>query len=563
MDDGSAGAALAAARAAHGRHDWPAARRGFTTAAAHTTLGPADLGLLGDAAWWLGLVEESIRASEAAYAGFVDAREPRAAAWAALGVAANLFLRGDVALGAGWVQRAGRLLADVPECPEQGYLRYLVDVEGALDGPDPEAVLAAAREVADLGRRHADADLVAVATVAEGRVQLRQGHVAEGMALLDETMVDVLAGRLSPDWAGNVYCHMMAACHELGEFGRAARWVAATSDWLATLPAAVVFTGVCRVHRCQVLQIVGDWPRAEAEAAQVCRDLADIHVASVAEAHYQLGELLRLRGDHAAAASAYRRAHDLGRDPQPGYALLRLAEGAGDAAAASVRAALLARAGNPLGRAWLCAAQAEIALARDDLDTARAAVDELAATAAVYGSSGLAGAAARASGALVLAEGRAADALPVLLEAARVWRDCGARHDTASVQVLLARAYRALGDIDSAALELDAADATFAELGAVPDRAAVAALRTPGVARRSGLTARELDVLACLAAGRTNREIAAALVISEKTVGRHLSNIFGKLGVTSRTAATAYAYEHGLVGRTPHAGPAPDTASAR
>jgi DNA-binding CsgD family transcriptional regulator len=195
--------------------------------------------------------------------------------------------------------------------------------------------------------------------------------------------------------------------------------------------------------------------------------------------------------------------------------------------------------------------------------TARAAADELAATAAVYPSSGLAGAAAQSGGAVLLAEGRAGEALPLLVEAGRIWRDCGARHDLARVRLLLARAYRALGDTDSAALELDAADAAFAELGAVPDRAAVAAQRSPGLRPPAGLTAREVEVLTCLAAGRTNREIAAALVISEKTVGRHLSNIFTKLGLTSRTAATAYAHEHGLMGRTPHGAAGPDARSAR
>jgi ATP/maltotriose-dependent transcriptional regulator MalT len=406
-------------------------------------------------------------------------------------------------------------------------------------------------------------DLAAAGTMGEGRLLVRQGRLAEGMTLLDEAMAAVLADRLSPDWAGNLYCHMMAACHEVADIGRAVHWVAATTEWLATLPSAVVFAGICRVHRSQVLQVTGDWPRAEAEAERASHDLADIHVLAAAEGHYQVGELRRLRGDLAAATAAYRQAHELGRDPQPGHALLRLAEGAGDTAAASLETALLARPGHRLARAPLRVAQVEVALARGDLTTARAAVDELAATAAVYGSSGLTGAATRARGALLLVDGRPADALPVLVESCRIWHGCSAPYDTARVRVLLGAAYRALGDLDSASRELDTADTVFAELGAEPDRAQVAALRDVRDARPAGLTAREVEVLICLAAGRTNREIAAALVISDKTVGRHLAHIFTKLGVTSRTAAAAYAHENGLMGRTTHGAAAPDAASAR
>ncbi len=536
MDDARDGAGLAAAR---------------------------ELAARADAAWWRGRVDESIAGYEAAHRGLLAAGDRPAAAGAAIAVAVNLALRGDDAPAAGWLQRAGRLLADLPECAEHGYLRYLVEVEGALDGPDPAGVIAAARAVADLGRRLRVPDLVTAGTLGEGRVLVRQGRVAAGGALLDEAMVAVLAGELSPDWAGNAYCHLMAACHELADIGRAARWVAATADWLATLPSAVLFAGICRVHRSQVLEVTGDWARAEAEAARVCAELTGISAAAVAEGHYRVGELRRRRGDRPAAAAAYRRAHRLGRDPQPGHALLRLAEGEAEPAAAAVAAALLAHPGAPLARAPLRAAQVEIALARGDLDTARTAAAELTATAAAYGSSGLVGTAAAATGAVRLAEDRAADALPVLAEAGRVWRDCGARYDTARVRVLLARAYRALGDADSAGRELDAADAAFAELGAVPDRAAVAALRGAGPRRPGGLTAREVEVLVCLAAGRTNREIAAALVISEKTVGRHLSNLFTKIGVSSRGAATAYAYEHGLVGRTPQPAAGADGASDR
>jgi len=539
-------AVLAAARDAYARRDWPAAREGFDAAREVAALSADDLSALGDAAWWLGHIEESLAASEQAYHGYLDAGQPRQAAMAALGVAYLSFLRGREAVGTGWMSRAQRLVADQPECVEQGYLRYVLQVEAALDGPDVAAVVAAARGVRELGRRHGDPTLVAAGTLGEGRMLVRHGRVAEGLALLDEAMVAVLSEELTPEWAGNIYCHMMAACHELCDIARAREWTEATTRWLATLPAAVLFTGICRVHRSQVLQITGEWDRAESEAARVCADLAELHVATAAEGHYQVGELRRLRGDLAAAEQAYQRAHEHGRDPQPGLALAYLARGRADTASAAIRTALVAHSDNRLGRARLCAPQVETALATGDIPTATKACDELDETAAVYASSGLQAMAHHARGAITLADGHPAEALGVLRAACRRWRELAAPYEAARVGVLLAQAYRALEDTDAAARELAAAEVVFARLGAIPDLEHVAALRhrpsLPG-----GLTAREVEVLALVAAGQTNRAVATALVLSEKTVARHLSNIFTKLGLSSRTQAAAYAFEHGLI----------------
>jgi ATP/maltotriose-dependent transcriptional regulator MalT len=538
---------LSEARAAFRSGHWPDARARFVAARARTDLAADDLANLADAAWWLGLVDESNAAGVDAHRAFLAEGRPQQAAMAAVGVAVNSFLRGDPDVGAGWIGRAARLLADEPECPAHGYLAYLLEVESALDSPDRDAVVAAARRVREIGRRHGDPNLVAVSLLGEGRVLLRQGRVPEGMALLDEAMVAALAGELMPDWAGNIYCHLMAACHELGDLRRGRRCVEATAQWLATLPVAVLFTGICRVHRSQVLQATGAWEQAEREAAQVCADLAGIHGASAAEGHYQVGELRRLRGDLDGAEQAYQRAHQLGRVPQPGFALLRLAQGRPAAAAASVRTALVEETTNRLVRARLCAAHVEIALAAGDPGAAGESAAELTETSVTFASPGFAAAAAQARGAVLLAEDRAADALPQLRDACRRWQELEAPYDCARVRLLLARAYRLLGDADGAELELAAAAEVFTRLGAAPDAAAVALQRgVPAVP--GGLTDREAEVLTCLAAGRTNREIAHALVISEKTVARHLSNIFTKLGVTSRTAATAYAHQHGLAG---------------
>jgi DNA-binding NarL/FixJ family response regulator len=536
---------LEAARDAHRRHRWAEARERFTAARATAELAADDLDALADAAWWMGDFEEASAVSEQAYRRHLDAGRPGRAAMAAMGVAVNHLLRGDGVLGSGWVGRARRLLDQEPESVEHGYLLQL-ELEGALAGGDHDAVVATARRVRELGRRHADPNLVATGDLFEGRALVRQGQVAEGMALLDEAMLAVLSGELRPELAGNVYCHLMAAFHELADIRRAAEWTEATGRWVAGLPPAVLFTGICRIHRSQALQRKGAWAQAEREAALVCRDLDDLHVAGAAEGHYQLGELRRLRGDLAGAEAAYRRAHELGRDPQPGLALLRLAQGRAATAAASIRAALAAVVHDRLARAWLCAAQVEIALAAGEPETAGRAGDELTMTASSYGSSGLEAAALQARGAVLLASGRAEAALPTLRAACRRWQELDAPYDAARVRLLLARAYQELGDADAANRELDAAGAVFERLGATRDAGVVAALRGRA-ALPGGLTGREVEVLALVAAGRTNREIAEALVLSPKTVARHLSNIFAKLGVASRTQAAAYAYERGLV----------------
>ena len=542
MED--AAGALDAARDAYRRHDWAGAHEGFGAARAAGELTGADLDALADAAWWLGDFGQASAVLEEAYRRHLDEGRPGPAAMAAIGVAVNHFLRGDGVVGSGWVGRAQRLLRDQPEHTEHGYLLYL-ELEGALGGGESDAVVATAGRVREIGRRHADPNLVAGGDLFEGRALVKQGRMAEGMALLDEAMLAVLSGELDPGWAGNIYCHLMAAFHELADVRRAAEWTEATSRWVAGLPPAVLFTGICRVHRSQVLERKGDWAEAEREAALVCRDLADLHVAGAAEGHYQLGDIRRLRSDLAGAEAAYRHAHELGRDPQPGLALLRLAQGRTATASASIRAALTAVTHDRLGRARLCAAQVEIALADGDAETAGRACDELTRTASTYGSSGLEAAALQARGAVLLAGGRADAALPTLRAACRRWRELDAPYDAARVRLLLAGAYQALGDADAAARELDAAEVVFVRLGATLDAGGIAA-RRGRAALPGGLTRREAEVLALVAAGRSNREIAASLVLSPKTVARHLSNIFAKLGVSSRTQAAAYAFEHGL-----------------
>jgi DNA-binding NarL/FixJ family response regulator len=313
------------------------------------------------------------------------------------------------------------------------------------------------------------------------------------------------------------------------------RWIELTERWLATFPAAVVFGGLCAVHRAQLHLFRGEWAQAERKALRVVSDLDAIRIDYAAEAWYVVAEARRLRGDPR-AADAYNEAHARGRDPQPGRSLLRLQEGYPAGAATSMRSALAAVGTDPLRRAPLCAAAVEIAVAAVRLDDAAAAASELAATAWTYATSGLEAMAATARGAVLLAEGSAEEALAVLRDACRRWHELGAVYDAAGTCARLAEAYRALGDEESAAAEVARAEAAYERLGA----------HRPARGSPDGLTRRECEVLTLLADGRSNREIGQALYISERTVARHMTNIFHKINVTSRTQAARYAIDHGL-----------------
>lgn len=535
---------LDSARAAFAARQWVDAHEGFVAAREKAPLDADDLAALSQAAWWLGLMDESLAAGEEAYKLYLDAADNRRAAYRAFDVAYGYFLKGNEAVGSGWLRRAHRLLADEPDCPEQGYLLYFA-VETSLDGG--EETMAKAREVQAFGRRHGDRNLVAAGIVAEGRVLIKLGRAQEGVALLDEGMLEASSLEMAPGWAGNIYCHLMAACYELGDIGRAAAWTQSTSAWCDAMAPAVLFKGICRVHRAQVMQIRGDWAQAQDEAERVCEDVAHIHVGVVAEGHYQIGEIKRLRGDLDGAEQAYQDGHRLGRDPEPGLALLRLAQGRAEAASTLIRSALTG-VGDPLARARLLVAQVEIAIALGDEATATAAADELDEVASVYGSSGLQAAARRSRGAVLLATGRPEEALSTLRTACSGWTELEAPYDCAKVRVLLAQAYRELGDTESSERELAAARAAFEALGATRDAAEVT--KEDRAVLPKGLTQREAQVLALVAAGRTNRQIADELFLSQKTVARHASNIFTKIGVTTRTAAARFAFEHGIASPT-------------
>jgi len=391
-------------------------------------------------------------------------------------------------------------------------------------------------------------DLFCLAVHTQGLTLIRQARVAEGLALLDEAMVAATRGELSPIVTGVVYCGVIAGCEEAFELRRAREWTDALSRWCDEQPELVAFSGRCRAHRAEIMQLHGAWDDA-LEEAQRARERSEraMNPAAAGQAAYQQGEVHRLQGEFAAAESAYRDANAQGREPQPGLALLRLAQGGAESAAAASRRALAVTT-EPLKRARLLPVCAEIMLAAGDEPEARTAYAELEETGRQYESGMLQAVVAYVRGTLELAAGDARPALVSLRRALQAWQKLEAPYEAARTRVLVGLACRTLGDEDSAELELDAAHAVFAGLGAGPDLLRVSSLAARGRTRDShGLTARELEVLKLVAAGMSNREIASKLVVSEHTVARHLQNIFVKLRVSSRTAATAFAFEHDLL----------------
>jgi DNA-binding CsgD family transcriptional regulator len=399
-----------------------------------------------------------------------------------------------------------------------------------------------------VGQRFNDSDLLTMSRLGQGMCLVMQGQSAAGMALLDEVMVAVTSGEVSPMYAGIAYCTVIAGCSELFDLRRAREWTAALTRWCDSQPDLVPYRGNCLVHRCELMQLEGAWTHAMEAARQACGQLsAPVRWDTLGSAFYQLGELHRLRGEFAEAEECYRRASESGHQPEPGMPLLRLAHGRTEVAAAILRRAL-DETQEPPARARLLPAYVEIMIASGDVVSARAAADELGQIAEFLDAAYLRAVAASAVGAVLFAEGDARSALPKLRGAGSAWRALDAPYEVARVQVLIGLACSALGDPETSAMELDGARKVFEQLGAKPDieRLNVLLKRRYGQTP-AGLTVREVEVLRLVASGRTNRAIARELGLSEKTVARHVHNSLTKIGAPSRAAATAYAYENGLI----------------
>lgn len=534
-------------RVAFDRSLWGEAVAQLSAADRDAALSPEDLERLAVAAHLVGEDEASAAAWERAHRQLLDrgevTRAVRSAFWLVFGLAS----RGEMARGGGWLARAQRLLDDHGlDCVERGYLLVPVATRTMKEGDFWSAYDTFGR-AADRGVHFGEPDLVTLGRLGQGIALIRAGETAEGLALLDEAMIAVVAGEVSALVAGKTYCNVILTCQEVFDLRRAHEWAAALSDWCDTQPDLVPFRGQCLVHRSEIMTLHGEWPQAMDEVRRACERLsAPQRQPALGMAYYQQGELHRLRGEFTEAEESYREASRWGREPHPGLALLWLAQGNVEAAAAAIRRVV--EEAQALNRATMLPAYVEIMLAEGDGGAARTAAEELAAVAAGLEAPLLEAMSATATGTVLLEEGDPRAALEASRRACARWREVEAPYEYARARVLVGLACRALGDQQTGDLELAAAQQVFQQLGAAPDRERVEALSgTPTHSRSGGPTARELAVLALVAKGRTNAEIASELNISEHTVRRHLQNLFRRIGVSSRAAATAYALEHNLI----------------
>jgi class 3 adenylate cyclase len=468
--------ALAAGREAARQHHWLEALQLLGAADQAGRLEADDLEVFADTAWWNGHPDQCISVRERAYALHLQADRPRRAALVAMALAKSEFERGASAIGAAWLSRAQRLLQDEPVGVEHGYLARLQAVIALEGTADYEQALVLSRQTLDLGTRFGDRDLVILGLQDQGRTLVAKGQVDEGMALLDEATVAALAGELQPMTTGIVYCNVITTCEQIADYKRAGDWTDAARRWCER-QAIAGFPGMCRVHRADVIRRRGAWQEAEQEARNAYEELHGFISEYAAEALYQIGELRLQRGDLVEAREAFRQAHELGREPNPGLALLRLAEGETEAALTSIKRGLGAEQ-RPLARARQLPAQVTIALAAGDRATASRAAVELESIASTYRTSALKAQALAARARVALAEGDSAQAVRDFCEVLALWRQIEAPYEEAKTRVALGAAYRAGGDVEGAMLELRAARATFARLGAVLDEREVARMLT-------------------------------------------------------------------------------------
>jgi DNA-binding NarL/FixJ family response regulator len=541
-------AALVHARKLYGEQAWQEAIAALTDFDRQSPLGLEDLWRLTWCAGMCGREAEMLAALERIYHLAGDA-EPLVAARAAFWAGFRLLGMGEMSRGSGWLTRAERSIAVAGcDCVEQGYL-LLPEVRRLFQASDYVAAYDAARRAEQIGERFAERDLCVFARNLQGRVLLRQGALEAGLKLLDEVMLSVTAGELSPGITGLVYCSAIDTCQSVYALDRTREWTQSLSRWCDAQPQMVAFTGACLVSRAEIMEVGGQWPEALAEAGRAAQLFLDsFGPRATGEARYRQAEIQRLRGDLVAAEESYREAHQHGRDPQPGLALLRLAQGRPDAALSAIRRTA-SDAGEPFKRARVLPALIEILLANGALEEARSASNELETVASGFSSQLLSALSAHARGAVELAEGKADVAAASLRSACLALQAVRAPYLAAQARVTLACAYQSLGDEDGALLECDAARAVFLALGAALNVRALDALKASGNPTQTpgGLTQRELEVLRLVVVGKTNKLIARQLCLAEKTVDRHVSNILAKLAVPSRAAATAYAYEHKLL----------------
>lgn len=545
--------AIVQGREAFARQKWRKAYELLSVADRESPLVPADLERLAAAAYLIGEDAHATAVWTRTHLDLLDHGHVEHAARWGFWLSLHMLLAGEIAQATGWLARSQRLLKDREEaCVEQGYGLIVTGLLAMGKGSVESAGTSFEQAIA-LAERFEDRDLLALGLLSRGQSLIQSHRNAEGVARLDEAMVAVAAGDVSPVLAGIVYCAVILTCQRIFDLRRAREWTRHLDTWCSSQRDLVPYRGQCLVHRSEILQLQGDWPGALAEVTKARDHLADRSGAIVGRACYQQGELYRLRGNFAQADEMYREAGRCGCEPQPGMSLLRLAEGKPDAAAGLMRsvadcAGSQQRPGAGSSPAKLLGPYVEISIAAGDLDTARAAADELTQIATTIDAPFLLATSTQATGAVLFAEGKLKAALALLREAWALWQQLEMPYESARVRALIGQVCQRLGDHETARMQFHAARSVFEQLGAAPDLVELDRLMATWNAGPSGvLTDREREVLSLVASGETNRQIAAALGISEHTVARHLSNIFDKLGVASRTAASAFAHKHKLV----------------
>jgi len=457
------------------RCNWHEAFDALSAADAARTLGAEHLEALAESAWWLGKSDECIRARERAYARYLERDDQRHAAGLAIALAEDHFHKLARAVAHGWLQRAERHLDAAPESIEHGWMARTQAMLALEDERDTDKAWSLAQRALEIGRRMNARDLQTLALQDCGRILVSRGNVAEGMAAIDDAMVAATSGQLGARTTGRIFCNMMSTCQKLADYRRAAEWNEVARRWCEP-HAQSGYPGICRVHRAELLRLRGSWTEAESEARRASSELEDFLSDVAAEAYYELGQIRLHVGDYETADNLFRQAHELGRDPLPGLALLRLAQGRIDSARALLERALSDALLTPLDRAKLLPAQAQAAFAAGASEATRAAADELASIADAYGSPALAAHAAFARGLVELGENDPAKAAASLRRAWKLAKDCDLPYDAARARVLLGRAYRACGNSEDAELELHAAATSFERLGAAADARTTVAL---------------------------------------------------------------------------------------
>ena len=509
-----------------------------------SSLTAAELDRLGESLFWLDRPDDSIVVLGRAFTSHVAGGDDLGAAMAAWQLFYDHALIGETALANGWLERARRHAAREERSVAAGFLAVAESDLASWSGALEDAVRHAERAVA-LGRATGSPDLLAMALQAEGRALLASGRLDEGITAFDEAMVAVVNGELAPLFTGWAYCNALSTCHDLADLHRAVQWTDAAMRWCDDLRDGRLYPGICRLHVVELASLRGTWEAAAAMARQACEELTSHDQRYAGDAYYLAGELHRMTGELDLAEEAFALSHQLGRVTQPGLARVRLAQGRSAAAIRGLQSELGSDPSAPMRRIELLGALDEAHLAVLDVDAASAAAEEMGSIAGAVGSDYLGALATTTEADVLLARGDAGAACRRAAAAAARFRALGLPYDEARARTIRGAAAKLIADHDTARLELTAARETFRRLGADPDARRVTALM--GDAPASLLSSRELDVLRLVARGSTNKQIAAELFVSEHTVARHLSNIYTKLGVGSRSAATAFGYEHELI----------------